>query len=69
MEINRNLELEIKKCGNSFKCVEDENAIYRNKGLIDAFTLHIPEQTGKEFFEYIPHLKDDAGETVCNSRI
>jgi hypothetical protein len=53
-----NIETEFNEDGKLFQYVKDENDIYRNKGLIDAFSIQIPEKTGKEFYDYIPHLKD-----------
>lgn len=59
IEKNSDLDLGFKKGGNLFKYVEKENDLYYYQGLIDAFSIQIPEKTGKEFFEFIPHLKDN----------
>jgi hypothetical protein len=53
------LEAEFKEGGSFYKYIEDENALYFNKGLIDAFSIQIPEKINKEFYELIPHLKDE----------
>ncbi|MGI9650948.1 AVAST type 2 anti-phage system protein Avs2 [Chryseobacterium sp. RLHN22] len=52
-------ELEFKDGGNLFKYVKEENDLYYNQGLIDAFSIQIPEKTEKEFYEFVPHLKDN----------
>ncbi|OUL62002.1 ATP-binding protein [Flavobacterium sp. AJR] len=58
--LNTDLDLgtEFKEGGSFFKYIEDENALYFNKGLIDAFSIQIPEKINKEFYELIPNLKD-----------
>ena len=53
------LEKEFKKDGKLYKYVESENAIYRHKGLIEAFSIQIPEVKGYEFYNLIPNLKDN----------
>lgn len=58
LEKHQNVELEFKDGGNLFKYIKEENDLYFNKGLIDAFSIQIPEKTDKEFYEFIPHLKD-----------
>lgn len=52
------LEKEFKEGGKLYKYVENENAIYRHKGLIEAFSIQIPEIQGYEFYNLIPDLKD-----------
>lgn len=52
------LESEFLKDGKLHHFVEDENALYFNKGIIDAFSIQVPEETGREFFTFIPWLKD-----------
>jgi hypothetical protein len=52
------LEKEFKENGKLYIYVENENAIYRHKGLIEAFSIQIPEITGYEFYKLIPDLKD-----------
>ena len=52
------LETEFKEGGKLFYIVKDEYECYMNKGLIEALTIQIPEKTGKELYEYIPHIKD-----------
>ena len=52
------LEKEFKENGKLFNYVKDENAIYMHKGLIDAFSIQVPEKNGDEFHTLIPSLKD-----------
>ncbi len=52
------LEKELKEDGKLYNYVKDENAIYRYKGLIEAFSIQIPELKGYEFYSLIPDLKD-----------
>lgn len=52
------LEKEFKENGKLYKYVENENAVYRYKGLIEAFSIQIPEIKGCEFYCLIPDLKD-----------
>lgn len=52
------LEKEFKEDGKLHNYVKDENAIYRYKGLIEAFSIQIPEKIGYEFYTLIPDLKD-----------
>lgn len=53
-----NIADEFKKGGNLFAYVTDEHEIYLNKGLIDAFSIQIPEKTGQEFYHYVSHVSD-----------
>lgn len=59
LESNPNVEFEFTPEGNLYKYIKEENDLHFNKGLIDAFSIQIPEKTGKEFYEFIPHLKDN----------
>lgn len=52
------LEKDFKENGKLYKYVENENAIYRYKGLIEAFSIQIPEIKGYEFYSLIPDFKD-----------
>jgi hypothetical protein len=52
------LEKEFKKGGKLYNYVKDENEIYKFKGLIEAFSIQIPEKNGYEFYTLIPDLKD-----------
>ncbi|MBE0392204.1 AVAST type 2 anti-phage system protein Avs2 [Flavobacterium sp. PL002] len=52
------LEKEFTEDGKLHNYVKDENAIYRYKGLIEAFSIQVPEKKGYEFFTLIPSLKD-----------
>lgn len=51
------LEKEFKEDGKLYKYVEDENAIHRHKGLIEAFSIQVPEKNGFELYNFIPDLK------------
>lgn len=52
------LEKEFTEDGKLHNYVKDENVIYRYKGLIEAFSIQVPEKKGYEFFTLIPNLKD-----------
>jgi hypothetical protein len=52
------LEQAFKKGGELYRYVEDENPINLHKGLIEAFSIQVPEKTGKEFFAITPELKN-----------
>lgn len=52
------LEKEFKEDGKLYNYVKDENAIYRHKGLIEAFSIQVPELKGYEFYNLLPDLKD-----------
>lgn len=52
------LEKEFKEGGNLINYVKDENAIYMHKGLIEAFSIQVPEKNGYEFYTLIPDFKD-----------
>lgn len=58
LEQSTELEKEFKEYGKLHNYVEDENAIYRHKGLIEAFSIQVPEIKGYEFYNLIPDLKD-----------
>lgn len=58
LESYSNIEEEFKESGHLFKYVTDRD-LYLYKGLIDAFSIQIPEKYNKEFFEIIPSLKDN----------
>ena len=59
LEIYPDFDIEFKEGGNLYKYVNEERSLYFYKGLIDAFSIQIPECAGKEFYEFIPHLKDN----------
>ncbi|WP_347051904.1 AVAST type 2 anti-phage system protein Avs2 [Flavobacterium olei] len=52
------LEKEFKEDGKFYNLVRGENEIYRYKGLIEAFSIQVPEKNGYEFYTLIPELKD-----------
>jgi len=51
------LDNEFKEGGKLYHYVENENKIYFNKGIIEAFSIQVPEINGRELFEYLPSLK------------
>ena len=52
-----NLENEFSEGGKLFHLVENGNSIYFNDGLVEALSIQLPEKNGKEFYEYVPHLR------------
>lgn len=58
LEKTKNIESAFKKGGELFYIVEDIRACSLNKGLIEAFSVQLPERTGKELYEYVSHLKN-----------
>jgi len=53
------LEKEFGAEGQLHNYIKDERAININRGLIDAFSIQIPEVTGKDFFNFVPAYKDN----------
>lgn len=45
--------------GNLFRFVKDTNAVYINKGLVEALAIQLPEKTGREIYEYVLGVKDE----------
>ena len=52
------LDNEFNAGGKLYHYVENENQLYFNIGIIEAFSIQIPEIKGRELFEYLPRLKD-----------
>lgn len=52
------LKKEFKQDGKLHNYVKDENEMYIYKGLIEAFSIQVPEKKGYEFYTLIPDLKD-----------
>jgi len=52
------LKKEFSEDGKLHNYVKDENAIYRYKGLIEAFSIQVPEKNGYEFYTLVSDLKD-----------
>ena len=52
------LEKEFKEGGKLHSYVKDEFALKINKGLIEAFSIQVPERNGCEFFNLIPTFKN-----------
>ncbi len=48
------VEKEFKEGGKLYKYVENDDAIYIYKGLIEAFAIQLPEKNGNEFYNIIP---------------
>ena len=40
-----------------FEFVKEEAATWRSRGLIEAFSVQVPERTGKELIEVVPAIK------------
>lgn len=47
-----------KQGGQLFSYFRDERTCHKNKGLVEAFSIQIPEKYDLEFFEMIPHVKE-----------
>jgi hypothetical protein len=45
--------------GELYHLIKDKQACSRNKGLIEAFSIQLPEKKGKEFYEYVPEIKNE----------
>lgn len=45
------------KGGALFEYVKDIDACMLHEGLIEAWSILMPTKTGKEFFEYVPHVR------------
>lgn len=58
LEKVQNVEEAFVKDGELFYLTKDEHTCSINKGLIEAFSVQLPEKTGKEFYEYVPHIRD-----------
>lgn len=59
LEKHPDIENEFKEGGSLFKYIEKDYHLNLYKGLIDAFSIQIPEKCGKELHEFIPNLKDN----------
>ncbi|WP_198931823.1 AVAST type 2 anti-phage system protein Avs2 [Labilibacter marinus] len=59
IEKHPKLELEFETEGQLYEYIQDEHAININRGLIDAFSIQIPEVTGIDFFNFVPAFKDN----------
>ena len=57
--------------GELYVYVKDYMACMQNQGLIEAWSILIPIEKGKEFFEYVPHVRDSyvIAECFINSLI
>lgn len=43
--------------GSMFEYFKDRQSCYANSGLVEAFSIQIPEKFGHEYFEYVPHVR------------
>jgi hypothetical protein len=59
LEKYSDLESSFAPAGELHYLIKDENACYMYKGLIEAFSIQLPEKKGKEFYEYAPHIKEE----------
>ena len=60
-----NLDKAFQEGGNLHYLVENEHKCYLNKGIVEALTIQVPEKTGKEFYEFVPHVKDSCPIIEC----
>lgn len=44
--------------GNLYEYFKDEQSCIINSGLVEAFSIQFPEKYNKEFFEFVPHVRD-----------
>lgn len=58
LEKDDSIELRFKEGGDLYEYVLDRRAILRNRGLIDALSIQIPEKVDIELYECIPQLKN-----------
>jgi hypothetical protein len=58
LERNTDLDVVFTTSGNLYEYVKDERSIRINQGIIDAFSIQIPEKTGKDLYEYLPQHAD-----------
>lgn len=59
LEQNSNLETAFKEGGGLHNYVKDIKSVNINRGIIDAFSIQVPERSGKELSEFIPSLEKD----------
>lgn len=59
LEPHQKIENEFEDKGGLYHYVKDARAINLHRGLIDAFSIQVPEKYGYEFSTLIPHLKDN----------
>ncbi len=58
LEQHQELKKEFRENGKLYNYIENESAIYRFKGLIEAFSIQVPEIKGYEFYSLIPDVKN-----------
>lgn len=58
LEKSPNIEQSFSENGDLHYLAKDERACHFNKGLIEAFSVQLPEKLGKEFYEVVPHVKN-----------
>ncbi len=59
LEKYSDLESSFASQGGLHHLIKDKQACYRNKGLIEALSIQLPEKRGKEFYEYAPDVKKE----------
>ncbi|MBB4804573.1 hypothetical protein HNP37_004670 [Flavobacterium nitrogenifigens] len=57
LEQSTDLTAEFQKGGRLYNFVRSESEIYSNKGLVEAFSIQVPEKKGYEFYTLLPKLK------------
>jgi len=58
-ELGPDPKLAFEKGGEFYDYFKDSNACRRNFGLLEALSIQIPEKYGIEFFEFVPHVRND----------
>jgi hypothetical protein len=53
------VDAEFTEEGKLYEFVKDENCLYFNQGLIEAFSIQLPEKYGKELYELAPALSSN----------
>lgn len=44
--------------GSLYEYFKDPKSCHANSGLVEAFSIQIPEKYGQEFFEFVPHVRE-----------
>jgi hypothetical protein len=59
LEKHPNVEDEFKEGGVYYRLFSDNNTCYKNKGLLEALSIQVPESTGSELYSFAPHIKGE----------
>ncbi len=59
LEQSTNLRIDFHNDGYLFPYIKDKQSLAFNKGLLEAFSIQIPEKNHQEFFSLIPELKNE----------